>query len=146
VTLGDTTYAVAANVANVAQPRAVALAAVTGGDRPDLLVAGDGGVFLLSAADDGSGDYLQLALIRRTGVATHVVFGDFDGSGTLDTLALFSNPIAMVLRHEDGAEEPVDLGPDIVAELAVADLDEDGVLDLVLVRGGRVALRRSVDD
>lgn len=103
----------------------------------DLLVANSGSSALALLANDGDGGFAPGATVATTPDPTGVHAGDVDGDGRMDVVAHSATAIPGVtvwLGNGDGTlhkAQQVPTGLVFVTSLGVADLDDDGLLDLI---------------
>jgi hypothetical protein len=134
------------------QPYPPALGDLDGDGRLDLIVPLVGGNAIASLRGNGQGGFDHFPgsprptdLARPYGIA----LGDIDGSGTLDVVAAHDDTdrITVLLAAADGRLEPapgspVSLGRRVGTRMALADMDRDGLLDLVGAAGASVMVAR----
>jgi flavin-dependent dehydrogenase len=123
-------------------PAAVAIAAADAGadSMIDVLVLGaDGAIVRLSQADDeATWTHVEVARVTVRGVSgsplapgdARVLTGDVDNNGALDVIVSAPGWTQVLLADGDGSLRPLD--PTLALHtFAIADLDEDGRLDLL---------------
>lgn len=123
-------------------PAAVAIGAADAGDDSmiDVLVLGaDGGILRLSQADDEANwTHAEVARVTVPGPtgsrlapgSARLLTGDLDNNGALDLVVTAPGWTQVLLADADGSLRPLDSSLDLQT-FAVADLDEDGRLDLL---------------
>ncbi len=118
----------------------IAVGDLDGDGGPDLVVAGDGGLTVLSG--DGRGGFGGLRRVPVSGPTPHLVaLGDVDGDGHLDAAITAHDSTTVTVLRGDGEgglaplpDSPFDTGvpgPGHNHGLALADVDGDGDPDLL---------------
>ena len=117
----------------------VAIGDLNGDANPDIVVSGAEGVSVLLGNGDGT---FQNPLTCSSGVpqggwASWVVIADFNNDGKPDVAAANypSNTVGVLLGNGDGTMQPVvtyNTGAPLAWSVATADVNEDGVRDLIL--------------
>jgi hypothetical protein len=104
---------------------------------PDMLVGDDAGFVDI----EPFGEATQQVLVTET--PSQLAAGDFDGDGDTDVAVAFSssNDVVVLLRGADGtyvasATSPEATGSTSTQSMVAADVDGDGVSDLVVATGG----------
>ena len=143
---GDGTFRAAVNYAAGATPRSVAAADFNGDGHLDLAVANQGSNNVSILLGNGDGTFAAPMNLHVPG-AFFVATGDFNGDGKVDlAVASFGEKlergvISIALGNGDGTfQKPVfyELGTSTKRThmIAVADLNNDGRLDLVVANAG----------
>lgn len=139
------TFGVARSVtlpAGISAPTHVALGDLNRDGKPDLAVAGTGGIAVLIRKPNGS--FARRAFLGRSAAA--VAIGDVDGNGVPDLIA--ANPaedkVTVIRRRANGRvlqARAYDVGDEPVS-LKLADLNRDGRLDIAVANksGNSVSL------
>jgi Bacterial Ig-like domain (group 3)/FG-GAP-like repeat len=117
----------------------VAIGDLNGDANPDIVVSGSEGISVLLGNGDGT---FQNPLTYSSGVpqggwASWVVIADFNNDGKPDvaTANYPSNIVGVLLGNGDGTMQPVvtsDTGAPLAWSVATADVNEDGVRDLIV--------------
>src|SRR5437660_7355157 len=107
-----------------------------GDDQPDLLVAADGGVWVLLG--NGDGTFKQAVKVpSNSGMFPNsIAVGDFNGDGKADlavaNVSNFTSNISVLLGHGDGTFQPAVNDNFAVNDVAQPELDGDGKADVEL--------------
>jgi len=114
---------------------ALAVLEWNGDGSPDIVVGGLNGRSVEVFVNDGSGGFGSAASLQGGGVANvydlHVA--DFDGAGISEILVTGSGGTELLRRGADGGIVVTPLATGAGRDLAVADLDQDGDQDFVVV-------------
>jgi hypothetical protein len=106
-----------------------------GDGSPDIVVGGLSGRSVEVFVNDGSGGFGSAASLQGGGIANvndlHVA--DFDGAGISEILVTGSGGTELLRRGADGGIVATPLAAGAGRDLAVADLDQDGDQDFVVV-------------
>ncbi len=108
----------------------------TGDGVADLVVAGDGGAFVLRG--DGTGAFAPFATLLTT-PARGLALGDLDGDGAPDAAILRADAGTVTVRLGDGGVLP---NVAAASAIGVADVTGDGTAELVVLGSGGIATFR----
>jgi hypothetical protein len=140
---GDGTFQTAFKLGDFQHPDSVAVGDFNGDGNPDLVACtadARGATLLLG---DGRGRFKSPSLISLNSACDQVLAADFNGDGKTDLVfRLERNPdspvVFVALGQGDGTfSTPVGVSNDDVFGIATADLNNDGILDLVLIAPGQ---------
>jgi hypothetical protein len=123
-------------------PYDVELADLNGDGRLDAVTSnsGDGTVSVLMGQAGGFAPHVE-SLVATGGRPWHMAIGDLNGDGRLDlavadAFSVGSNTVGVLLGHGDGTFAQSVLYPaDNPWWIAIADMDRDGIVDLVTANG-----------
>ncbi len=119
-----------------------------GDGSPDIAVGGLNGRSVEVFVNDGSGGFGSAASLQGGGIANvndlHVA--DFDGAGISEILVTGSGGTELLRRGADGAIIATPLAAGAGRDLAVADLDQDGDQDFVVVLAADRRIELNVND
>ncbi len=128
----------------------LAFADLNGDDRPDVIQASPPGLVVRFNGDGGLGAPTTRPQVAATAALqpgqAGVVFRDFDGDGLADAALVRLTGIDVYPGRGDGTfgarstiSYPAGLTPASIYDIELADLNRDGVTDVVHVRGGSVS-------
>lgn len=128
----------------------LAFADLNGDDRPDVLQASPPGFVMRMNGDGGLGAPVARPAVAVTAALqpgqAGVVFRDFDGDGLADAALIRLSGIDVYPGRGDGTfgarytiTYPAGLTPASIDDIELADLNRDGVTDVIHVRGGSVS-------
>ena len=135
--VGDGTFGTPSSLTLSNYPNSIAIADLNGDGVPDLIVAESTGVGVLLGT--GSGNFASESFIDASaGNASFVVASDLNGDGILDlAVGGSSGPVVMIGVGDGTFHAPVAYAAAAGgAGLAVADLNGDGVPDLIAADAG----------
>jgi hypothetical protein len=114
---------------------AVAILDWNGDGSPDIAVGGLNGRSIEVFVNDGSGGFASAASLAGGGVANvnDMLAADLDNDGIADLLVTGSGGTALLRRSAEGAIDVTSLASGAGRDLAIADFDQDGDQDFVVV-------------
>jgi hypothetical protein len=114
---------------------AVAVLEWNGDGSPDIAVGGLNGRSVEVYVNDGRGGFGSAASLQGGGIASvsDLQAADFDGAGISEILVTGSGGTALLRRGADGGIVATPLATGAGRDLAVADLDQDGDEDFIVV-------------
>lgn len=118
-------------VANIGAIRDIVDADLDMDGQSELVIAGSGGIVIARNSDQDGGALSSLSQAGGLGVAA----ADIDQDGDQDLVTIRANDRAVVIHYNDGTGtsfSQAELQAGSVATLAVADINSDGALDLLL--------------
>jgi hypothetical protein len=131
---GDGTFPAAVRTPIDRRPAAMVLGDVDGDGTPDAVGAYAGGVQVFRSA--GGGAFTPLGLVPVPGTPSALALGDVDADGRLDAVVLLRGAAQVAVLPGDGAGGIAASGTaaavaPATSQIGLADLDQDGRLDLL---------------
>jgi len=114
---------------------ALALVEWNGDGSPDIAVGGLNGRSVEVFVNDGSGGFTSAASLQGGGIANvnDLLAADVDGDGVSELIVTGSGGTALLSRATEGGIDVTPLASGAGRDLAVADLDQDGDQDFIVV-------------
>ncbi len=114
---------------------ALAVLEWNGDGSPDIAVGGLNGRSVEIFVNDGAGGFSSAASLQGSGIANvnDLLTVDADGNGISELLATGSGGTALLARAADGGIDVAPLTTGAGRDLAIADLDQDGDQDFIVV-------------
>ena len=137
---GDGTFGSAITTASGVNGLTIHAADVNADGKQDVVIGGADNAAVLYGKGDGT--FQSPVVLRSSGALVDAAVGDMNGDGRLDIVCAISAPsagIALFLQNSDGSFSPGQVSPvpqqGTSYGIAVADLNNDGKLDALVVTG-----------
>ena len=129
---GDGTFQSANNVSGAKNPFTIATADFNRDSKADLVLIDSSGVGVLLG--NGDGTFRPVTYLATANGPLSLAVADFDGDNTLDLVASTQSSLSVLLGNGDGTFQAHVDYPARGQNVAVADINNDGKLDLITER------------
>lgn len=130
---GDGTFTLASTLSGFDDPRTVVVVDMDGDDHLDALVANDASAQVSVLRGDGSGALTATAAVPTGEFPWGLAAVDVDGDAATDIVTADRDSGTLSIARASGGATQLDVG-DTPRPLATGDLDDDGLVDLVVGR------------